>query len=64
MMTLNLRDFIRRLQEIERLHGGDDRVVVTGLYSSEAAVEDAESVQRIATDKDSYVVVKTDLCTG
>lgn len=63
-MNLNLRDFIRRLQEIERLHGGDDRVVVAGLYSSETEIESAEDVQRVATDKDSYVVIKTDLCTG
>lgn len=59
--VMTLKELIEALQAIERAHGGDETVVVTGLHSSEAGIE---SVKRVRTDYMSRVEIETDLFTG
>lgn len=58
---MTLHELIARLQEIEREHGGDDMVQVTGLYSQRS---DIDKVVRVRTDHTSHVDIETDLFTG
>jgi hypothetical protein len=62
--SVTLNEVIARLEELRRKHGGDDRVIVEGLYSSSADIEKPEYITRERTDYDSYISIKTDLMTG
>lgn len=53
---MTVDELITKLQEIKHLHGGDELVIVIGLYSSESDIED---VKRIKTDYMSRVEIES-----
>lgn len=53
---MTVDELIAKLQEIKCLHGGDDKVIATGLHNSEAEIE---SVKRVRTDHMSHVEIET-----
>lgn len=62
-MLVTLNELITHLEKIRRQSGGDDTIMVTGLYGACHALEQPVEnyVRRERTEQTSRIVIETDL---